>query len=614
MDKYALAKKIASIAGLDNEEKSALLGLLRSQKKYGVVWEEKPEDTEERLREELPVLTELKERAIISEEKNAPNHILIESDNLEALTTLTFTHAGKIDIIYIDPPYNTGNKDFVYNDRYVDAEDGYRHSKWLSFMSKRLKIAQKILSEKGVIFISIGEQEVAQLILLCNEIFKERNQLGIIPRVQKKGNDKGNFFSPSVDYVLAYALAKDKLDPFFIKNKAEFPLVETSGPHTGEHYEATKSLYQSSLDARPNQRYYIECPDGSLVIPPGTVFPSIARDGEPVKPTSNNDKCWRWSFESYLEKKDRLVFKRTKRSPLVTSEQKPAAWNVYTKRYQKEAQEKGNVPSNYIDDCINALGTARLSELGIDFSFAKPCELIMTLIEFTDKEKDITILDFFAGSGTTLDATMQLNAKDKGRRRCILVTNNENGICENVTYERNKRVIKGYTTPKGEAKEGLKTNTLRYYKTTSVGRERNARNMRQLINLCTDMLCIKEDLYREQTQFGQLNTYKGIFRYFAEGKKQMLVIYNEKAIETLVGEIYSMETEGKIKVYVFSPSEDPWKGSFEEVEEKVTLCALPMAIYNAYRRTLPEKRDTDITFGEHDTDAYRAEASYRHEA
>ena len=124
-----------------------------TSKKYGLVWEDKPEDVEERLREELPMLIEDTDKAIISTDTDAPNHILIEGDNLEALTALAYTHEGNIDVIYIDPPYNTGNKDFVYNDKFVDSEDSYRHSKWLSFMNKRLRIAKQLLSDKGVIFI-----------------------------------------------------------------------------------------------------------------------------------------------------------------------------------------------------------------------------------------------------------------------------------------------------------------------------------------------------------------------------------------------------------------------------------------------------------------------------
>lgn len=148
MDKNKLKQKIEELEGLTNEEKSELIKLLRSQKKYGLVWEDKPEDVEQRMLNEQPVLVEVPERAILSDDAEAPNHILIEGDNLEALTALSYTHAGKIDVIYIDPPYNTGNKDFIYNDSFVDKEDGYRHSKWLSFMNKRLKIAKNLLSER----------------------------------------------------------------------------------------------------------------------------------------------------------------------------------------------------------------------------------------------------------------------------------------------------------------------------------------------------------------------------------------------------------------------------------------------------------------------------------
>ena len=137
-------------------------------------------------------------------------------------------------------------------------------------------------------------------------------------------------------------------------------------------------------------------------------------------------------------------------------------------------------------------------------------------------DKTSTILDFFAGSGTTLHATMQLNAEDGGHRQCILVANNENNICEEITYERSKRVINGYTTPKGEEVPGLTKTSLRYYRTGFVGRSRSMQNMRKLVNLATDMLCIKEDLYTEQPAFGGQKTYKGIFRYLTTGKSRCL--------------------------------------------------------------------------------------------
>ena len=176
IDKAELISKLKTLEGLTDEEKANLIGLLRSHKKYGLVWEDRPEEAEQQLEEQLPVLSEVSGRAILND-ADAPNHVLIEGDNLHALTALSYTHAGKIDVIYIDPPYNTGNKDFVYNDSFVDSEDAYRHSKWLSFMNKRLKIAKKLLSDRGVIFISIDDNEQAQLKMLCMEIFGRRNFL-----------------------------------------------------------------------------------------------------------------------------------------------------------------------------------------------------------------------------------------------------------------------------------------------------------------------------------------------------------------------------------------------------------------------------------------------------
>lgn len=206
-------------------------------------------------------------------------------------------------------------------------------------------------------------------------------------------------------------------------------------------------------------------------------------------------------------------------------------------------------------------------------------------------KQESSILDFFAGSGTTLHATMQLNAEDGGHRKCILVTNNENNICENVTYERNKRVIQGYTTPKGENIEGLHANNLRYYRTTLLSRDKSAKNMRQLVRLATDMLCIKNDIYTETTFCGK-NINPNIARYFDNGQgNRMLVIYEERAIQLLVNLMSQTEYDGiKTMVYVFSPGVDPYTDDFEDVAERVKLCAMPSAIYKTYKRVLPKRK------------------------
>ena len=170
-------------------------------------------------------------------------------------------------------------------------------------------------------------------------------------------------------------------------------------------------------------------------------------------------------------------------------------------------------------------------------------------------------------------------------------SNNENGICENVTYERNKRVIKGYTTPKGVDVEGLYNNNLRYYRTDFVIRRRTPQNMRRLMLLASDMLCIKENLYTEHDDFAGVETLKNGFRYFANDEKQMLIIYDETAIYNIVELLETIEVKKPIVTYVFSPANDPWEAEFEDVADKVRLTALPAAIYNAYKRVLPKPKN-----------------------
>lgn len=227
------------------------------------------------------------------------------------------------------------------------------------------------------------------------------------------------------------------------------------------------------------------------------------------------------------------------------------------------------------------------------FSNPKPIGLLKFILTLGSL-KDSIILDFFAGSGSTLHAVMQLNAEDGGKRQCILCTNNENGICENVTYERNRRVINGYTKPNGEFVEGLHDNNLRYYRTAFVGRRRTPQNMRRLMLLATDMLCIKENVYTERDEFAGMPTLENGFRFFDDGKKQMLIIYNEEAIYDLVDALENMDVEQPIITYVFSPANDPWRSEFETVSDKVSLTALPAAIYNAYKRVLPKPKDVII--------------------
>ena len=440
IDKAELISKLQTLEGLSNDERSSLIGLLREHKKYGLVWEDKPEDIEERLREELPVLREVKSRAILSSEPDAPNHILIEGDNLEALTALSYTHEGKIDVIYIDPPYNTGNKDegaFIYNDNIVDSEDAFIHSKWLSFMSRRLRVAKKLLKPDGVLFISIGDDEQANLKLLCDNYY---SCLGVLPRIAKKGSNQGTWFRPTKDYILVYTNRKELVSGFIGKKgdekQKDYPFVED---FSLRKYRKAHSLFQASLDPLrgcKNQRYFIKAPDGTLIIPPGPHLPITKAEGEQIVPVTGDDKVWRWSKDSFMEKKNLVMFAKSKQSPLIDANGNHTDWNVYEKKYEDEenAKEDNILPDDVIYDYQNSIATTLLNEMGIKFPFSKPYQLVKYLIEITSKNNDSTILDFFAGSGTTLHATMQLNAEDGGHRQCILVTNNENNICEEVAY------------------------------------------------------------------------------------------------------------------------------------------------------------------------------------
>ena len=552
MDKIALKNKIRGLEGLTNDEKSALIELLNKQKKYGLVWEDKPEDVEERLRDELPVLKEVKERFIASDAPDAPNHILIEGDNLEALTALSYTHAGKVDVIYIDPPYNTGNKDFVYNDSFVDSEDSFRHSKWLSFMNKRLKIAKGLLSEKGVIFISIDDNEQAQLKLLCDEVFGVQNNMGIIVWKKKTNGNNMGFIPPVHDYILAYAQNILNLS----SNEFGYPITE----------DYLKKTYSN--------------PDNDIRGPWTTTDLSANHVG-PYYPITNPQtgtvhyppKGRYWVFN------EQETLKRIKDGRIIFG--KSGITNPVQKVFMKDRTFKRLTVESWWDNHgLNQEGTTELNNIFTSpkkFIHPKPVKTLCNILKISASRK-ATILDFFAGSGTTLHATMQLNAEDGGHRKCILVTNNENNICEEVTYERNKRVINGYTTPKGEEVAGLKANTLRYYKTDFVAAS-------------TDLLCIKNDVYAEALFAGKKINSK-IARYFEDKHTRMLVIYDERFIAAIVELLQTIELDerGKIKVYTFAAGRYAYDDDFIEVADKVELCALPAAIYDAYQHVLPKRR------------------------
>jgi adenine-specific DNA-methyltransferase len=403
-------------------------------------------------------------------------NLFIEGDNLDALKLLQETYLGRVKMIYIDPPYNTGN-DFIYDDDFTEDSDSYFvrsnqrdadgnrmvantvangrfHSDWISMIYPRLKLASSLLRDDGIIFISIDDVEAANLKKVCDEVFGESNFVASISRVMKSGGAKAEFFTPNVEFILVYAkeltsaipfrapLTQDQIDVYY-------KMREPTGPRAGEIY-GEERLYKASLDPRPNQRYWIQCPDGSFVIPPGKTFPNTVAHGEKIVPTPD-DGVWKWIFERYRDEfaKNNIVFKETETSALVDEHGRQSKWNIYNKVWLKEQQAKGVVPSNLITRFENRQSAAELKELGIPFDFAKPTELLRYLLQICRTSGDDIVVDFFAGSGTLGHATMAQNSVDGMRRRFILIqlhdplspTNNQQKIgadfCDLIGKPRN---------------------------------------------------------------------------------------------------------------------------------------------------------------------------------
>ncbi|QHS56808.1 site-specific DNA-methyltransferase [Mucilaginibacter sp. 14171R-50] len=376
-------------------------------------------------------------------------NLYIEGDNLEVLKLLQESYLGKVKMIYIDPPYNTGN-DFIYKDIFTIAADEFKedsgqidelsqrlvpnpdssgryHSDWLTMMYPRLKLSRNLLSDEGVIFISIGQDEVSNVVKLIDEIFGETNRISIVGRLAKAGGNKGKFFSPNIEYIVIAAKNADsakgfrgEMDPELIKKV--YTQVEAQGERKGKIYRSM-GLYQSSLEARANQRYYIEAPDGKLLIPPGSVYPDKNKEGEKIVPLRKDDGVWRWTYDRYLKEKQagNIEFKKTTNKVLVDQNGDFVDWNVNTKIWLEDREEDGQLPNDLITKFENRHSAKELKELGIPFDFAKPVELIKYLAKICGTKDGDIILDFFAGSSTTAHSIMQLNYDDAGKRKYIMV-------------------------------------------------------------------------------------------------------------------------------------------------------------------------------------------------
>lgn len=374
-------------------------------------------------------------------------NLFIEGDNLDALKLLQETYLGKVKMIYIDPPYNTGN-DFIYEDDFAEDIESYYerskqrdtnggqlvanvetngrfHSDWLNMIYSRVKLGRNLLREDGVMFISIGDDEQANLKRLCDEVFGSQNFLGCACRVSKKANNQGEFWAPNFDYVLSYAKSKEACPGFFGGvNYDAYDQVDADGPRAGEKYQLVR-LYMTSLDPMrgcTNQRYYIEAPDGTLLIPPGNIFPELKEEGVSIPPETGEDKVWRWGKDTFFSEKKRIVVKKVRSSNLVDSNGNEVKWNVFTKTYLNDVINNSTAkPNSLIEEHINQNSSHELGQLGIPFSFAKPSSLIRFLCEISKVRSDDIVMDFFAGSGSTAHAVIDLNAATNSKIKCVLV-------------------------------------------------------------------------------------------------------------------------------------------------------------------------------------------------
>jgi len=573
----------------DNFTKEQLIDYindLRKQlnnEKYGLYFDRKIalEDIVEKSKSEIPILKKASEFNICN---GTQNNLLIEGDNFEALTCLNMlcNSDGFIDIIYIDPPYNTGNQDFVYNDRFVDKEDGYRHSKWLNFIEKRLRLAREVLKEDGVIFISIDDNEIAQLKLLCDSIFGELNFIGILPRVTKKsGKGHSGNIAKNHDYVLAYSkdLSSTKFAGLGV-NEEDYPFEDEYVSERGK-YKLNQPLDYDSLWYNPAMDFPLEI-NGEFFYAGGS---KTAYEERHKGNHNTKDWVWRWGIQKFKFgfENDFVVIKEGKNGK-----------RIYTKTYLKSNIKK-NGTSNYTTEIVtrqtnissiafvdniysNDNAKKELDKLGITFDFPKPSSLIKTLIKIVDN-KNAVVADFFAGSGTTAQAVMDLNVEDGGNRRFILCTNNEGNIMKQVCYPRIKTIITGTRHDGTKYSEGISTNL--YYFTTDFINTNTSRDQIKfnLVQEVDSLICIVEDSFRELDSKSRYNIYSD-----DTGSKIVVIyrdFYDKTDFDTL-SSYFQKNITKNIVFYQFSTENTFDENIFNEFKN-VVVKPIPNKIYEIYK-------------------------------
>lgn len=511
------------------------LSKLKQTKKYGLVWEEKLEIFDKESQNKLPVLEEVTQNHLI--ESDSESHILIEWDNYHTLSVLNYTHKGKIDVIYIDPPYNREKWDLVYNDKIVDKEDKFRHSKWLSFMNKRLLLARNLLSENGVIFMSIDDNELYQLKLLCDDIFKEENFIGTIIHQRAKWWGQAKQIVKWHDYILVY-----------FKNASESKITLRR-----------KKIIQWEIIIKDGKEY-LKNDD------------FLRKTFWKYDKNLNDRRCFYEEIVEYKwEDKKNEIDEKIKKGELFLEKNHLNLHTIYSLELLDDASSKlYSIIKELSENWKN-----ELENLGITgFDYPKPLKLIEQLIlSVIQNQKNSTILDFFAGSGTTGHAVLELNREDGGNRKFILATNNENNICEEVTYQRVKKVMQGYTNKKWEKIEWLGGN-LRYLKTAFIDKVQGNDDLRKrMVARCSELLCLKENIWNQRKISHEY------IALFERNDRYLAILYDMFYFEDFLQELQKLEKP--ISVYCFSyyplSQED-----FEIIKQDISIEQIPDPILQVY--------------------------------
>lgn len=548
----------------DREDLIKEIEQLRKRKKYGLVWEDKPENVVEQCKTELPVLEEVKNKEIITD-PDKPVNLLIEGDNYHVLSVLNYTHKGKVDVIYIDPPYNTGSKDWKYNNDYVDNNDMFRHSKWISMMNNRLKLAKKLLKRDGVLICAIDDNENATLGLLLQELFPDHEIVGVIVIHNPAGVQGKNFsythefayfvYPKTGQYIGKTERDKELVSPLRdwggtsarkLAKTCFYPIIVKDNNIIGFGEVCDINFHPAS--ANVNQK------DGSIYIYP------IDKNGD--------EKKWVFSRKSAEQNIDQLFCKKINKEIVIMRKK-----NLFT--YRTVWDDKRYYANIYGSKLLNNIISAK-------FSFPKSLYAVEDCIKAVIHDKNnAIILDFFAGSGTTGHAVLELNNQDEGNRKFILCTNNEDNdgdgskIATDICHPRIKKVIKGYTGIVDKKKyDGLGGN-LKYFKTSFVPADPTDKNKIALTEKATEMLCVKEDTFEAVKSTKQ-------YKIFRNKKRYTGIVFDHLAIDDFKKEIAKID--GKFSLYIFSLGDDTFDEEFEDMKKKVKLSPIPEAILRVYRR------------------------------